>query len=73
MESYSPQSEILEYFKDLAKRHHLYRNIKLNNAIVGAEWDEVAGIWNVEIQDLVNGNRLQDWCHVLINASGILK
>lgn len=71
--SYSPQSEILEYFKAIASKYNLYKNIKLNKQVVRAAWIEAEGIWDIEVQDKLSGEVVADWCHVLINATGILK
>ncbi|PVH75074.1 FAD/NAD(P)-binding domain-containing protein [Cadophora sp. DSE1049] len=69
---YSPASEILQYFRQLAQKYELYKYIKLSHKIVGATWDEDGGIWNLEVEDLSSGNIIRDWCHFLINGSGVL-
>lgn len=40
--------------------------------MIGATWDETKGKWNVAIKDLSNDKTVNDSCHVLINAGGIL-
>jgi hypothetical protein len=71
--SYSPASEILDYFRNVAQKYELYKYVKLSHKIVGAIWDEVKGIWDLKVEDLTNGNIIEDWCHFLINGSGVLK
>jgi cation diffusion facilitator CzcD-associated flavoprotein CzcO len=71
--SYSPAPEILDYFRKVATKYELYRYIKLNQKIVGATWDEDQGIYNLEIENVESGETSKDWCHFLINGSGVLK
>jgi len=71
--SYSPGPEILEYFKGVAKKHDLYKYIKLSHRVVSACWTESEGIWDLKVENLVTGELFDDWCHFLINGSGILK
>lgn len=40
---------------------------------MGATWDEEKGIWNLEVEDLSTKKIIKDWCHFLINGSGVLK
>lgn len=39
---------------------------------MGARWDSVEGIWEVEVQNLMTREIFFDHCHILINAAGIL-
>ncbi|KID76808.1 Flavin monooxygenase-like protein, partial [Metarhizium brunneum ARSEF 3297] len=69
---YSSAPEILEYFKRLATKYELYRFIKLGHKVIHARWDGEQGIWNVKIENVSDGSVIDDWCHFLINGSGIL-
>jgi cation diffusion facilitator CzcD-associated flavoprotein CzcO len=40
--------------------------------VVAGHWDEEAGIWNVTIENTTTKETNTDWCHVLVNGSGIL-
>ena len=71
--SYSPAPEILEYFRGIAKKYELYKYIRLRHMVVGAVWDDEGGIWTLKIKNLQNGEIYNDWCHIMINGSGILK
>jgi hypothetical protein len=35
-----------------------------------AVWDEAKGIYNVKVN--IDGEEVDDWCHVLINGTGFL-
>lgn len=47
--------------------------MKLNHEIVGAEWNEKDGLWEVEVKDLLCGSTFIDKAEVLINGGGVLK
>ncbi|KAN0120142.1 FAD/NAD(P)-binding domain containing protein [Hyaloscypha variabilis] len=68
--AYGP--EIQKYFERFAERHGSKQYMKLNTKIVEARWDEQEGKWIIVLEDQVNGDRWEDWCHVLVNGSGIL-
>jgi cation diffusion facilitator CzcD-associated flavoprotein CzcO len=44
--------------------------VKLNSRVISARWDEDEGKYSVEVD--CNGERINDWCHVLINGTGFL-
>lgn len=56
---------------DFEQEFHLDKYIKFNHEVAKAEWKEGEGIYNVDIKN-ANGEIVHDWCHVLINAAGIL-
>ncbi|KAK5092888.1 hypothetical protein LTR24_004802 [Lithohypha guttulata] len=66
--AYGP--EIRQYFEGFAKKHDLLPCVKVNSRITKAVWDDREGIYNVEISQ--DGQRIQDWCHVLVNGTGFL-
>ncbi|RSL45330.1 hypothetical protein CEP54_014312 [Fusarium duplospermum] len=69
---YSPAPEILEYFMRLAKKYDQYRFIKLGHQVVGARWISSEGIWRIKVKVLETDTIIEDWCHFMIAASGIL-
>ncbi|KAJ9501190.1 hypothetical protein H2202_002984 [Exophiala xenobiotica] len=69
---YSDAPQILEYFRMVAKKHELYRYIKLSHEVIGANWDDVKGIWTIKVKELTTGDVFEDWCHFMISGSGIL-
>lgn len=46
--------------------------MKLNTKVVEARWDEEKGLWSLTLEDQVTKGTWQDWCHVLVNGTGIL-
>ena len=46
--------------------------MKLNTKLMEARWNEEEGVWTVVLEDQVSGGRWEDWCHVLVNGTGIL-
>ncbi|EEY17853.1 4-hydroxyacetophenone monooxygenase [Verticillium alfalfae VaMs.102] len=64
--------EIQRYFEDFAERNRSKRYMKLNTKVVEARWDEPKGLWNLTLEDQRTKASWQDWCHVLVNGTGIL-
>ncbi|EGY17506.1 uncharacterized protein VDAG_01188 [Verticillium dahliae VdLs.17] len=64
--------EIQRYFEDFAERNGSKRYMKLNTKVVEARWDEPKGLWNLTLEDQRTKASWQDWCHVLVNGTGIL-
>jgi cation diffusion facilitator CzcD-associated flavoprotein CzcO len=60
---WAPQSEILDYMEDCARKYDLLRHIRFNTEITSANWDEEACLWRIrtskgeeiEAQVLVSG------------------
>jgi cation diffusion facilitator CzcD-associated flavoprotein CzcO len=71
--SYARAPEILEYFRNVARKYELYRYIRLSHRVVNAEWHEDKGIWELRIEDSATGAIFKDSCDFMISASGILK
>lgn len=69
---YASGGEIHKYFNDFADKNELHKYIRLQHQVVGANWDDEKGRWDVAVTDLVSGNIINDQCDILINASGIL-
>lgn len=57
----------------MAERFDLMKYMKLRHEIVGAEWDEEGGVWNVKIKNLITGTEFTDTAEIFINGGGILK
>lgn len=70
---YSEGSEILQYCKDVVDSHKLMRYFQLSHKIIGAYWDSRKGVWDIHIENLVDGRKFVDTAEVFINCSGILK
>ncbi|KAI1081666.1 hypothetical protein F5B20DRAFT_534885 [Whalleya microplaca] len=69
---YSGASEILEYFRKVARKHNLYRFVKLNHKVIGARWDEDKAIWIIKVENITSSEITHDWCHFMVTGSGIL-
>ncbi|WP_374452971.1 flavin-containing monooxygenase [Phenylobacterium sp.] len=54
-EVYSAQPDILAYIEGVVDRHELASHIRLGAEVVGAAWDEAAGLWSISLAD---GSRL---------------
>ena len=44
---WAPQSEILDYMEDCAKKYDLYRHIRFGAEIASAAWDDEAAVWRI--------------------------
>ncbi|KIW94319.1 uncharacterized protein Z519_05635 [Cladophialophora bantiana CBS 173.52] len=66
--AYAP--EIKQYFEKFADKYDLHPFIKLNSRVLSATWVEEKGIYEVEVD--IEGRRINDWCHVIINGTGFL-
>jgi len=68
--AYGP--EIRQYFEDFANKNGCKEFIKFNTRLIEARWHEEKGYWNFTVENQTTKERYNDWCHVLINAAGIL-
>lgn len=46
--------------------------MKFNHAIRAAEWNEEEGQWHVTIHDYEMGRDIEETCHILVSANGLL-
>ncbi|KAF6800227.1 cyclohexanone 1,2-monooxygenase [Colletotrichum sojae] len=67
---YASGAEILEYIKNTVRKWNLDRDLQLNTKVVGAQWQEDIGQWKVTVEH--QGQRRDEYCHVLISAQGVL-
>ncbi|KIW11199.1 hypothetical protein PV08_10499 [Exophiala spinifera] len=67
---YASGPEIQQYFVRFAEKYHLLPYIRFGTKVQRAEWIEERGCYQIELE--TNGKRFEDWCHVLINATGNL-
>jgi cation diffusion facilitator CzcD-associated flavoprotein CzcO len=68
---YSPSQEIWQYFKDVATKYGLEKYVQFQRKVESATWDGESGHWKLQILG-PDGARFEDWCDILINASGVL-
>ncbi|KEY72241.1 hypothetical protein S7711_00240 [Stachybotrys chartarum IBT 7711] len=69
---YAPAAEILEYLKDTARKYDCNRFIAYHKRVNSAIWSEERGQWQLSVVDVSTGLELDDSCHILVNASGVL-
>lgn len=69
---YASGAEILEYFKKTTKKWNLDRDLQLNTKVVGAQWHDSEGMWEVEVENTRTDERRKEWCHVLVSGQGVL-
>ncbi|KAJ4262903.1 hypothetical protein NW762_006516 [Fusarium torreyae] len=75
---FAPAEEIGEYFISVAKKHELHKIITFNSRVIGAEWIETEGMWQIQVaHDTPTDSHAEVVveelrAHVFINAGGIL-
>ncbi|KAH6868165.1 putative monooxygenase [Alternaria rosae] len=69
---YASQPEILQYFRDTARKFDLEKFIRFGSEVVEARWNEDKGQWLIRILDRSTGAIAEDWCHFFINGGGFL-
>ncbi|KAL4901245.1 hypothetical protein BDW74DRAFT_170383 [Aspergillus multicolor] len=69
---FSPASEIQDYLLKACEEEGLASAIKLQHTVAGAHWDEGRGIWELRVQNQAQGKVFTDYCHFLLDGSGIL-
>ncbi|KAI3401753.1 hypothetical protein diail_9417 [Diaporthe ilicicola] len=71
---YASSTEIQSYFEGFANKYGLEKYLKLSHVIEETSWkaDAKEGRWEVVTRNLVTGEVVRDWCHVLIHATGYL-
>lgn len=57
--------------KQVSQRHGCDDLFAYDHEVISAVWDDDAGIWKLVVK--ANGEEFNDYCHVLINAAGVLK
>ncbi|KAH8810611.1 hypothetical protein F5884DRAFT_875183 [Xylogone sp. PMI_703] len=65
-------SEIWQFYRKLAREYGVYEKTKFGHRVVGAQWDNDAGLWRVTVEDLATNEIFVDSAEVLINSGGIL-
>lgn len=71
---FSGADEILEYWKRVAQKYDVRKDIKFENRCVGARWNDAVGKWFVQILDETdpNGRTFEDSADVLMTGTGML-
>ncbi|KAE9367648.1 FAD/NAD(P)-binding domain-containing protein [Stipitochalara longipes BDJ] len=70
--SFSGSAEEIEaYFCRVCEEEDLEREIRTEHRVVEAKWSE-RGVWELKVEDLRARMVFEDYCHFLLDASGIL-
>ncbi|KAL2067900.1 hypothetical protein VTL71DRAFT_15998 [Oculimacula yallundae] len=70
---YVGAEEIHAYFKGCAEKWGCMELIRLSHQVISAIWSESKSHWQLKIKDLVNDVVFDDYCDILLSATGILK
>lgn len=57
--------------KEVSARHGCDDCFTFGHEVTKAIWDDIEGKWRLTV--MANGTQFDDYCHILINAAGILK
>jgi cation diffusion facilitator CzcD-associated flavoprotein CzcO len=57
----------------VADKYDLRKNVKFHSRVTETIWDEVAGKWNLRIENVQTGEIFDDSCDIFIDGSGVLK
>ncbi|KAL3475125.1 hypothetical protein BJX99DRAFT_259741 [Aspergillus californicus] len=66
------QTEVLEYFYDVARRYRVLEHVACQTEWEAAVWQESTQTWSVRLRDLASGTVFFHECKVLISAVGAL-
>ncbi|KAF2136532.1 uncharacterized protein K452DRAFT_322360 [Aplosporella prunicola CBS 121167] len=67
---YSYSEEIQDYFVRFYEKYKLQEFMRFNTTVLSVTWDDRKAQWEVEL--VRDGKKFTDWCHVLINGSGVV-
>ncbi|KAF2399339.1 FAD/NAD(P)-binding domain-containing protein [Trichodelitschia bisporula] len=69
-EQFAQGSEILQYWKDIAKRYDVYRHLKLSHRVNEAVWDDNTSTWAVNVTNLAGGETAVHTFDFVLTAIG---
>ncbi|KAJ4176313.1 hypothetical protein NW755_014487 [Fusarium falciforme] len=69
---FSTATEIQEYLCRVCEEEKMHEKIKLKHQVTGARWDEDDSIWRLKILNLEENIEFNDFCHFLLDSTGIL-
>jgi cation diffusion facilitator CzcD-associated flavoprotein CzcO len=58
--SYSPQSEILEYLKNVAKKYNVYAHIRFETEVIRAAWIKECKKWRIDLRTASDGGYTEE-------------
>lgn len=71
-QKFALQSEIHEYFSDVAAQYEIHQHVEFASLVERASWNEVSGTWSVTVRDLQSSTVTEHHCKILISAVGTL-
>ena len=70
---YAGRKEIWTYYKSLSNKYGVDKHTRFHSRVLSATWNHSLYRYELEIEDVKTGEKIQDHAEVLINASGWLK
>lgn len=70
---FSTATEIQAYLCQVCKEENMRDSIKLRHQVNRADWDESGGVWRLKVLNLEDNVEFDDYCHFLLDSTGILK
>ncbi|ODM97467.1 Baeyer-Villiger monooxygenase [Orchesella cincta] len=70
---YPDQKEILEYIRNVATKHDLLENVRLQHRVNNLRWDEGEGKWHVTFLNMNTGLEMTLKFDIVISAVGVLR
>ncbi|KAK5203760.1 hypothetical protein LTR99_009861 [Exophiala xenobiotica] len=71
--AYVGAEELFDYFKGRAKAYGVDEFVQLRHKVLGCQWQEDQGLWQLNIRDSANNRDFVDTADIVINACGFLK
>ncbi|KAK7885696.1 hypothetical protein LTR67_010047 [Exophiala xenobiotica] len=70
--AYVGAEELFDYFKGRAKAYGVDEFVQLRHKVLGCQWQEDQGLWQLNIRDSANNRDFVDTADIVINACGFL-
>ena len=70
-ETHVGQPGLKEYWKNIAKKHHLYDNIVFHAKVESAEWDPRSEVYRIQVR-FNDGSKKVEYARVLVAGTGLL-
>ncbi|KAF4981440.1 hypothetical protein FZEAL_2752 [Fusarium zealandicum] len=71
-QEYAMQPEIHSYFKGVAAKYDIEKNVRFHSAVESARWDELSGTWEVNVRDTNTSEVTIRRSKILVSAVGAL-
>ncbi|EUC37404.1 hypothetical protein COCCADRAFT_85485 [Bipolaris zeicola 26-R-13] len=69
-EIFAQGAEIRDYWQEQARKHDVYKYVKLRHRVDEAEWDNAKSQWNLQVHNLENGQTSTETFDFVIAAVG---